>query len=226
MILCLTTPAPDLEVSATFLSRLGFEPVSPKSNLMTDGAAVVDVDTSPRARAGVRLWRGALGREADAILERHGAVAFEGGQLMAAPSGVPVWVMDGPGPELELGRIGALLGTFAGISMETPSLSRSAAFWSGLLDARVAAGGADQGWLTLRRDGMEDLSIMGPLACPHSFANPSLTYFNGERNTDVIRAVRALGIPVFEEVGGTESTPAENVILREPGGLGFFVFND
>ncbi len=226
MILCLTTPAPDPEVSATSLSRLGFEPVAPGASLMTDGAAVIDMDTSPRARAGVRVWRGALAGEVEATLELHGAAAFEGGQLVTAPSGVPVWVMDGVGPAHELGRLGSLLGTFAGISIETPNLSRSVAFWSGLLDAQVAAGGIDQGWLTLRRDGMEDLSFMGPLACPHSFANPSLTYFNGDRNADVIRAVRAREIPVFEEVGGTESTPAENIILREPGGLGFFVFND
>ena len=80
--------------------------------------------------------------------------------------------------------------------------------------------------MTLRRDGLADLSFMGPLACPHSFANPSLTYFNGGRNAGVIAAVRAREIPVFEEVGGTDSAPAENIVLREPGGIGFFVFND
>lgn len=226
MTLCLTTPAPDPEVSARSLTRLGFEPVSKGSSLMTDGAAVIHVDTTPRARAGVRVWRGALGREADELLTRHGAAPFDGGRLAAAPSGVPLWVVDGPEPELETGPLGALLGSFAGISIETPSLARSVAFWSALLDARVAAGGVDQGWLTLRRDGLADLSFMGPLACPHSFANPSLTYFNGGRNAEVIAAVRAREIPVFEEVGGTDSAPAENIVLREPGGIGFFVFND
>jgi len=226
MNLCLTTPAPFPDRSTNFLRRLGFEPVTDGSRLMTDGAAVIDVDPEPRARAGVRIWSEALDGAAGETLERLGAVAFEGGQLVAAPSGVQVWVMDGPGPDLALVQRGAVLGSFAGVSLETPSLSRSVAFWRGLLGLQVAAGGADEGWVTLRKPGMVDLSLMGPLACPHSFANPSFTYFNGERNPEVLGAIRAKGIEVFEEVGSKGGAPAENAILREPGGVGFFVFND
>lgn len=226
MNLCLTTPAPSPDRSAAFLTRLGFEPSAGNARLMTDGAALIDVDPEPRARAGVRVWRASLAEAAGEALEHHGAVAFEGGKLVTAPSGVPVWVMDGAGPDLDPGPRGALLGQFAGVSLETPSLSRSVAFWGDLLGVQVAAGGADKGWVTLRRPGMADLSLMGPLVCPHSFANPSFTYFNGDRNPEVLESIRATGLEVFEEVGARDGAPAENVILREPGGVGFFVFND
>ncbi len=226
MNLCLTTPAPSPERSVAFLTRLGFTPITEDSRLMTDGAALIDVDPESRARAGVRVWRGARDAAAGEALDLHGAVAFEGGHLVAAPSGTPVWVMDGSGPDLELAPRGEVLGNYAGVSLETPSLARSVAFWGGLLGLEVGAGGADQGWVTLRRPGMVDLSLMGPLACPHSFANPSFTYFNGGRNPEVLDAIRARGVEVFEEVGAKDGAPAENAILREPGGVGFFVFND
>ena len=226
MNLCLTTPAPSPERSGAFLTGLGFAPIAAGARLMTDGAALIDVDPEPRARAGVRVWREALSAAAGETLELCGAAAFEGGHLVSAPSGVPVWVMDAPGPDLELAPRGEVLGSYAGVSLETPSLARSLAFWGGLLGYQVAAGGADQGWVTLRRPEMVDLSLMGPLACPHSFANPSFTYFNGGRNPEVLDAIRTRGVEIFEEVGAKDGAPAENVILREPGGVGFFVFND
>lgn len=226
MSLCLTTPAPNPERSATLLAQLGFEPVVDGAALWTDGAALLHVDPAPRARAGIQVWRDELGDGAAACLGGPEAAKFDGGQLLVAPSGTPVWVMDGTRPEVELGSRGGVLGKFAGISLETPSLARSVEFWGSLLGARVEAGGVEQGWLTLRRAGMADLSCMAHLACPHSFANPSFTYFNGGDNPSVIDDVRRRGVSIFEEVAGAGGGPAQNIILREPGGVGFFVFND
>ena len=68
---------------------------------------------------------------------------------------------------------------------------------------------------------------MGPCCCPHLFFNPSLTYFNGGQNLPVIKAIREAGIPIAEEITHfNEEGVVDNVVLRDPGGLGMFIFND
>ncbi|MFK8104239.1 MAG: hypothetical protein AB8G15_17055 [Saprospiraceae bacterium] len=68
---------------------------------------------------------------------------------------------------------------------------------------------------------------MKAFACPHLFFNPSLSYFNGKENLAIITELRARKIPLTEEI--TFFNPegiVDNVIVRDPGGLGFFVFSD
>ena len=69
--------------------------------------------------------------------------------------------------------------------------------------------------------------IFAPNACPHLFFNPSLTYFNSGKNLEVVEKLRKADVPILEEI--TAFNPegkVDNVILRDPGGFGFFVFND
>ena len=57
--------------------------------------------------------------------------------------------------------------------------------------------------------------------------NPSLTYFNGGKNLPVNAAIREAGIPITEEITHfNEDGIVDNVILRDPGGYGFYIFND
>ena len=69
---------------------------------------------------------------------------------------------------------------------------------------------------------------MNPLMCPHLFFNPSLTYFNGkENNPKVIKRLRELKITITEEITHfNDKGIADNVIICDPGGYGFFIFND
>lgn len=224
MPLCATTCAPDPAASAEFLSRAGFEPLAGHDGLMSDGAALLQVDGARSARTGVRVWKEALPESVDGWLAQRGAVRFDGGSLLVAPSGTRVEVMDGVGPESPPSGRGRVLGNYAGLSIEAVDLGRSLDFWSSLLGAEVASGSPDQGWVSLRREGLGEISLMAPFICPHSFANPSLTYFNGAENPSILEDLGRRGVPFFERVG--EDEPAVNAVLREPGGVGFFVFND
>ncbi len=68
---------------------------------------------------------------------------------------------------------------------------------------------------------------MKPNACPHLFFNPSLTYFNGKNNIDIIAKIRALNISITEEITHfNKEGKVDNIIIRDPGGFGFFLFND
>ena len=54
-----------------------------------------------------------------------------------------------------------------------------------------------------------------------------MTYFNGQKNLAIIEEIRELNIPIAEEITyfNSEGT-VDNIIIRDPGGYGFFIFND
>ena len=64
-------------------------------------------------------------------------------------------------------------------------------------------------------------------SCPHLFFNPSLTYFNGAKNLSIIQQIKTLQIPITEEITHfNKEGIVDNIIIRDPGGLGFFLFSD
>jgi len=96
-----------------------------------------------------------------------------------------------------------------------------------LLPLVQTMGGVEQGWIGLTNDSSFNISIMNALACPHVFFNPSLSYFNGKNNLDIIAKIRAKEIPIAEEVTVfNKEGIVDNIILRDPGGFGFFIFSD
>jgi hypothetical protein len=153
---------------------------------------------------------------------------IERGYVVGAPSGVWVYLLEGeaPGQVPPGNESTSVLGRFAGLSIETLDPGRSTAFWQ-QLGFSPSAGSVEQGWLSLQEAGGFTLSLLRALNCPHLFPNPSLTYFNSENNLAAIAQIRALGIPIAEEITvfNTEGI-VDNILLRDPGGLGCFVFND
>ncbi len=222
----LTTATPDLESSEAHFTLLGFTKVSSEPVLYSDGKALVEIDPDRFARPGIKLYRTSWD---DLLPELEGfgpLHAREGGRVIGAPSGAWVYLMDGAfDAPAETGQA-SVLGKYAGISLETTRMEDSQRFWE-LLGFEVSGGGADQGWLSLTGAGGFGISIMKPFSCPHLFVNPSLTYFNSGKNPEVIAEIRKREIPIAEEVTVFNPDGAvDNVILRESGGLGFFVFND
>jgi hypothetical protein len=54
-----------------------------------------------------------------------------------------------------------------------------------------------------------------------------MTYFNGGNNMAVIGKIRSARIPIAEEITHfNKEGIVDNIIIRDPGGYGFFVFND
>jgi len=50
-----------------------------------------------------------------------------------------------------------------------------------------------------------------------------LAFFNGPENRAIIQKIKALSLPVKQEVIFGEEASTENLILNDPGGLGFFI---
>lgn len=224
------TPTNNLAESLDFYTRLNFQVIPHEQmQLVSDGQCLLEINPDRYARAGIKLFKVSW-QEAVTTLEKMTVVhATKGGLLLNDPNGVRIYLMEAePDLAVDLSAFpGSKLGNFAGISLESTDLLKSQRIWEAL-DFAKTTGGPEQGWLGLKnQDGMV-LSIMRPNTCPHLFFNPSLTYFNGKTNNPVvIQKIREAGIPITEEITQfNKEGIVDNIIIRDPGGYGFFIFND
>ena len=112
------------------------------------------------------------------------------------------------------------------MSLESFDIHKSSSIWK-CLGYREDAGNLDHGWISFKNEYEQGVSLMSPGACPHLFFNPSFTFFNGGKNHEVIEKVKGLGIAITENITiFNENGDVDNIIIRDPGGFGFFVFND
>jgi predicted enzyme related to lactoylglutathione lyase len=223
------TPTPDLSKSLEFYERLNFQILRREPTaLVSDGKFLLEINPDRYARAGVKLyadsWEDAVGR-LEKLTEVH---MIEQGYLLADPSNVWIYLIKGDAAwegDME-GETGSILGKYAGLSLETSDMKRSAAIWEAL-GFSLSMGSVEQGWIGYQNESGLGVSFMKPNTCPHLFFNPSLTFFNGGNNPAVIKKIREAGIPITEEITHfNKEGIVDNVIIRDPGGYGFFVFND
>lgn len=120
----------------------------------------------------------------------------------------------------------SLFGSYAGFSLESTNLTHSIAFWK-IFDFTVTSGNPAHGYIGLTNPGGFAISIMTYQVCPHLFIIPSLSFFNSGKNLPVIEKIRENGIHILEEITRfNKEGVVDNIIIQDPGGLGFFIFND
>ncbi|MGH1366345.1 MAG: hypothetical protein ACRBF0_22485 [Calditrichia bacterium] len=223
------TPANDLSKSLEFYTKLKFSIVSEKDPvIVSDGKAFIEITTNKFTRAGIKLLSPSWERIVPEIEKLTSVIKIDTGYLLSDTSGMWIYLIEHP-DEFDLKpseSSTSVLGNYAGISLETVDIEKSIEVFT-LLGFMKTAGDADQGWLTLKNDDDLGISVMKPNFCPHLFTNPSLTYFNGGKNEPVIQNIRDLNIPITEEITHfNDAGIVDNVIIKDPGGFGFFIFND
>jgi len=227
MLITLHTPTNALANSIDFYHRLGFKQISETPVLFTDGKALIEINPDRYARAGIKLYGTDWQREIDLLNMITPVTRSSDVSLLADPSGVWIYLSKSPvdvdfNPEESCF---GTLGNFAGLSLETTDLKRSSAIYEAL-GFKLEGGSPEAGYLAISLDGCT-INLMRPLSCPHLFFNPSMTYFNSGKNPGVIQKIREAAIPIAEEITHfNKDGIVDNVILRDPGGYGFFVFND
>lgn len=219
----------NLSSSKDFYQKLDFELLSEtKPTLFTDGNFLLEINPKNTARIGLKLYQADWKEKVIALNKVTKVIAEEGGYLVSDPNGVKVYLMNG-GLEKETslkGESKAIPGDFAGLSIEAVDMERTIQFWE-LLGYKKTMGSIAQGWVTFENGTSVGISIMKSMACPHLFFNPGLTFFNGGKNLPIIERIRAANIPIAEEITVfNKQGIVDNVILCDPGGLGFFIFND
>ena len=150
------------------------------------------------------------------------------GFLLNDLNGCWIYLIESDFPVVEnaKGKNTAYPGNFSGLSLESTDTQRSLSIWE-VLGFKIKIGNLNGGYIVLENSDGFNVSIMKPLTCPHLFFNPSMTYFNGGKNLENIKNIRAANIPITEEITHfNEEGIVDNIIIRDPGGYGFFIFND
>lgn len=223
-----TTPTPDLELSKSFYSSLGFE-IDQREKICyaISSQLVIEINPVRTARAGIKIY----GIDQDEFFKSLNSYAnitkTDAGFLLSDPSNVWMYFENAAIDDiLDLGANKELCGNFVGMSLESTDIQRSINIWS-CLGLKKTMGDINQGWVAYGSDSGLNVSFMVPNVCPHLFFNPSFTYFNSGKNPEIIAKLREAKVPIKEEI--TLFNPngeVDNVILQDPGGFGFFVFND
>jgi hypothetical protein len=229
MTTTIQTPTSNLGNSLDFYSRLGFSKlISNGRHLFTDGKAIIEIAPERYARAGVLMFRDSWQETVSELEKITELLKIEGGYLFSDPSGCWVYLMQTEEiQDFDLsGFAPSVLENYAGLSLEVVAIEISVHIW-GILGFSITMGKPEQGWVVMKNEEGFGISLMKPMSCPHLFFNPSLTYFNGAKNPEIIQEINDLDIPITEEITHfNKQGIVDNIIIRDPGGLGFFLFSD
>lgn len=227
MKIIINTPCPSVEISTSFYSKLGFNLHHMEgSTLVYDQNVKIIIDHSRKARLGFRLYLDNLSESINKL--DNDLFEIKNKIYSIDPNGIIISLhpLDEYPQNFLEADTKAITGNFAGISIESLPFKNSISFYK-KLGFNISMGDGESGWIQM--NGFDiDLSIMKMESCPHLFHNPSLTYFNGkEGNPLIIEKIRNAGIEFDEEITVfNDQGIVDNVILKDPGGLGFFIFND
>jgi len=225
----LQTPTNNLQSSIDFYSKLGFTVLSKKSpTIVSDRKVFIEINDDRFARAGVKMYRSDWSAVINKLEQHTSLIQIDNGYVLNDGNGVWVYLIEEESPyDFKAAEAStSALGSAAGISLESIGIEQSITIWE-LLGFSKTMGNLDQGWISFENDDKVALSIMKANVCPHLFFNPSLSYFNGGKNEKIIANIRKLNIPITEEITHFNAEGiVDNIIIRDPGGLGFFIFND
>ncbi len=222
------TPSINLSNSIEFYQKLKYTKVSDQPVLFTDGRLFVEISDDKFSRPGIKIRKESWQDEILDLKEDYEVFEIPNGYLLRDNNNIWTYLIESKDvdlPVLENQQPGHC-GTFMGISVETTSFETSIDYWQRLGFVKVS-GEIDQGWIVLANADGFAISFMLPLSSPHSFTNPSMTFFNSGKNEENIQKIREAGIAIKEEITAFSSEGiVDNIIIQDPGGYGMFVFND
>lgn len=223
----LQTCTPQPAQSKDYFVKLGFKIVDHENYFIAyDSQMKLLIGYDRKTRPGITLLKEDWSLELEAIKRHTRVVTKEEGYFFSDPSGSWYRLIEGPSLAVPNTTAACILGNFAGISLETLDIAQSLKLTTSL-GFELSAGAIDKGWVSCTDQLGNTISLMTPFSCPHMFLNPSATFFNGKENTQIIANIRSLNISIMEEITAFDPKgQVDNVILREPGGYGFFIFND
>jgi len=223
------TPTPNLKESILSYQTLNFSRVDKDGFILfSDGSSIIEINPDRYARAGVKLFKRSWAKELKELESLTSVLKIDNGYQLADASGTWIYLIESkeePNFNME-GHPPSTLGKNAGLSLESMDISLSLQIWRaiGFINQQ---GSIDQGWVTITNNDGLIISLMKPNTCPHLFFNPSLTFFNGKENVAIIDKIKSLNMPITEEITHfNKEGKVDNIIIRDPGGLGFFLFSD
>jgi len=223
------TPTPDIKRSLEFYQALEYVIINESSpTLISDGKVVIEIDPDRYARAGITFFKDSWKETIDLLNNTTSIIEKDSILITTDPSGVAVYMKESvelPVFQLPDNHV-AIPGSFSGLSIESLHFESSLTFWE-VFGYQINMGSKEDGWVAMTNDTDIGIGIMRYKICPHLFFNPSYTYFNGKENLKVIENIRKSGVDITEEITHfNKEGIVDNIIIRDPGGFGYFIFSD
>lgn len=221
------SPGHNLNQSKDFYTSLDFSiSVTTDGFIASANELIISVEKNVHIRPGIRLYQVDWSQKVNALAEHTIVHKTEDGHILGDGNGNTIYLSTAEKPSFVSKEENSSLGGYAGLSIESLHFARSIKIYEAL-GFEIVQGSPESSWLVMVNKDKLGVSLMKHNTCPHLFFNPSLTFFNGGKNMPVIEKIRSAGIPIAEEITVfNEEGIVDNVIIRDPGGLGMFVFND
>ena len=228
-VITIHTPTNNLQESIAFYNKLKYKLISKEQpTLVTNGKMVLEINPDRYARAGVKLYKSSWTKEVKALKTKTTVYTIKNGYMLDDFNGCMIYLIEGQLPVKYTPKATSYgtTGNFMGMSLESANMEKSLDIWK-ILGFSKTMGAVEKGFVLIAHPTGFSVSLMKPLTCPHLFFTPSLTFFNGENNIKVIEEIRNAEIPITEEITHfNKKGLVDNIIIRDPGGLGFFIFSD
>lgn len=226
MSLIIQTPTPNLTESISFYKSLGFTQLE-DSNCFTDGKSIIEINTDRFSRPGIKLYGKSWKEKVAELKKITKVVKTKHSYLLGDTSGTWIYLIESEIPvSIPDNCESSLFGNNQGVSIETVDIETTAKVWNNI-GFTTKYGSPEQGWISMVNESGISINLMTPNCCPHLFLNPSISFFNGANNPEIIQQIRKTGIPIKEEITHfNEKGEVDNIIMSDPGNIGFFIFND
>jgi len=229
MTIIVHTPTNNLQESLDFYTKLNYEVISKADpTLVTDGKVIIEINPDRFSRAGIKMYKDLWASEVDQLSQLTKVHKTSDGHLLNDFNGCWIYLVES-NPTFDSSNkpsASGATGNFQGLSLESADMEKSIEIWKAL-GFNITMGALDKGFLVLSHNNGFGVSLMQPQSCPHLFFNPSMTFFNGKENLGIIEKIRKANIPITEEITYfNKEGIVDNIIIRDPGGYGFFIFSD
>lgn len=229
MQIIIQTPCANFNKAKEFYKKLKFKELNSDSEkvIFSDGKSLIEINSKRTTRLALQFFKENWDLEIQKLKELVTITKFDDYYLFALPCGTWIKLIQKTEINFKQEKPYSVLGNNMGLSLETTDIKKSIAILN-VLDFSKTMGEIEQGWLVMTHKNGTAISLMTPNVCPHLFYNPSLTFFNGkDKNPIIIQEIKKLNIPITEEITHfNKDNKVDNILLRDNGGLGFFVFND
>lgn len=219
------TRSNDLQNSISYYERLDFKVISESGPvIVSDGKAFIEISESQYARPGLKIYNPDCKATIAELKKLTTVKPDKNGHLLSDANGTWIYLSEEElGFDVDPKEVStSVLGNYMGICLETIDSGKSSRILKALGFKQPSPD-----WPSFTSEHGFTVTLFEPNNCPHLFFNPSLTYFNGKYNLNVIEKIRKLNIPITEEITHfNDQGIVDNVVLRDPSGLGFLVFND
>jgi hypothetical protein len=224
----LQSPTPRLEKSISFYQQSNFNQFEfGGMPFFSDGKLTIRINPERTSHCGLVILTEDTSSFEKKLSAFQKPIKTESGLVTTCPAGIRIYIEKSNKSIPTIEEKTPPLVNSMGFSIECTDMHATVAF-NKALDYKIWIGKPEVGWLVMQEDGGHAVSLIKAGACPHLFFNPSVSFFNSkEGNPIIIEGLRKRCIPIAEEIKhfNTEGI-VNNVIVRDPGGLGFFIFND